>query len=489
MENADMEPDSLVIHNDKSVEAEIVQAFENEEDEVPQTPSLMSASRASVDSQRSVSFFVDLNDEALMAQSAISRPISGRRTRSQMGDRLTQSMYVRSDSQSSGVSFFVDFSDKDSKKMVHSMSREEADHDLEGLSEDMRLKSSLLLAQNLEQTKAFFKKLKGYVDFLSLPSYSKDELRQKRKMAENISRLMFEEEQKLKKGQSLSSMAELDKILLGSHSGLLNRSRPKSAYCSITPATNETLQNAHDEAEKPILRRERTFDLDPKPNTASKIVEVNIDIEENGNQNDHNNVQQEAEDPDETSADGQTLQMFQQQRLYHTMRLKREIAKLERMEQDIAQKACEIGDMAIKNTQTSKGTNTSNRSTPNGIPSRPEGVPSRPNGVPKTTTFRDMNQGRHRLRLSMTSSESSSGQSTPRRPSTSSGLLMNHRTNSAPKSRGSQTNQSLFRNYYEKKDKAVYCRDRPQAFFIGKYCLLKGMSVKTEVFGGFVNFL
>ena len=143
-----------------------------------------------------------------------------------MGDRLTQSMYVRSDSQSSGVSFFVDFSDKEkeaaaaeklssSKKMVHSMSREEADHALDELSEDMRLKSSLLLAQNLEQTKAFFKKLKGYVDFLSLPSYSKDELRQKRKMAENISRLMFEEEQKLKKGQSLSSMGELDKILLG----------------------------------------------------------------------------------------------------------------------------------------------------------------------------------------------------------------------------------------------------------------------------------
>ena len=69
-----MEPDSLVVHNDKCVEAEIVQAFENEDDfEVPQTPSLMSASRASVDSQRSVTFFVDLNDEALMAQSVTSR--------------------------------------------------------------------------------------------------------------------------------------------------------------------------------------------------------------------------------------------------------------------------------------------------------------------------------------------------------------------------------------------------------------------------------
>ena len=71
-----MESDSLLICNDKGVEAEIVQAFENEDifdQEVPQTPSLMSASRASVDSQRSVSFFVDLNDEALMAQSVTSR--------------------------------------------------------------------------------------------------------------------------------------------------------------------------------------------------------------------------------------------------------------------------------------------------------------------------------------------------------------------------------------------------------------------------------
>ena len=73
----EMEPDSLLLSNDKGVEAEIVQAFENEDvfvdQEVPQTPSLMSASRASVDSQRSVSFFVDLNDEALMAQSVTSR--------------------------------------------------------------------------------------------------------------------------------------------------------------------------------------------------------------------------------------------------------------------------------------------------------------------------------------------------------------------------------------------------------------------------------
>ena len=208
-------------------------------------PSVMSVSRASMDSQRSVSFFVDINDDNLMARSAIvtPRPVSGRRTRSQQGDRMTQSMYVRSDSQSSGVSFFVDIresSNAGSKNLVHSMSREEADPDLDELSEDMRVKSRLLLAQNLEQTKAFFKKLKVYTDFLGTPSYSKDELRQKRRLAENISRLMFDEEQKVKKGQCLSSLADLDKYLLGQwiFSVLFTHFKPThsfsfSFYCCI----------------------------------------------------------------------------------------------------------------------------------------------------------------------------------------------------------------------------------------------------------------
>ena len=44
---------------------------------------------------------------------------------------MTQSMYVRSDSQSSGVSFYVDLREATPKPnrsgLIHSMSREEAD--------------------------------------------------------------------------------------------------------------------------------------------------------------------------------------------------------------------------------------------------------------------------------------------------------------------------------------------------------------------------
>ena len=108
--------------------------------------------------------------------------------------------------------------------------------------------------------------------------------------------------------------------------GQANR-RPVSAYCTSAtgkqPHNNNRGQDQQDQlqVDKPVLRRERTFDLDPKPNNsaATKIVEVNIDQPidlhdeaSNGeifNTNGNDNV-----------ADGQTLQMFQQQRLYHTMR-------------------------------------------------------------------------------------------------------------------------------------------------------------------------
>ncbi len=422
-----------------------------------------------MDSQRSVSFFVDLKDENLMAHSMMvtPRPMSGRRTRSQQGERLTQSMYVRSDSQSSGVSFFVDISDEPGSstgnnatknKIIHSMSREEADPDLDELSEDMRVKSRLLLAQNLEQTKAFFAKLKTYCDFVSLPSYSKDELRQKRKMAENISRLMFEEEQKLKKGQGLSGMAELDKILLGGGALLKARqlskgrgkgaatARPVSAYVSGTSQSQKQGGKAQD---KPVLRRERTFDLDTKPLNKTKLVEVDIDPQPD--------TSSEVSDADVNGTDGQTLQMFQQQRLYHTMRLKREIAKLEKMEQDIAQKASEIGPDF--------------RPSPAPRPSRQcweqNEQPSRVRNATTTTntktTFKDLSQARRRM-MNMPTPESSPG--SPSWFISDEDLISRPNTSHGLSSRGSQTNHSLFRQFYEKKDKAVCVRDRPQAFFI-----------------------
>ena len=129
--------------------------------------------------------------------------------------------------------------------------------------------------------------------------------------------------------------------MLGQHSGLLRPLRPVSAY---TVGDSSKLLSAD---EKPVLRRERTFDMDPKPSTSNaKLVEVNIDTITNtpGDfDNETGTGRQSQSGAGQAGEDEPTLHMFQQQRLYHTMRLKREIAKLEKMEKEIAQRTVEIG--------------------------------------------------------------------------------------------------------------------------------------------------
>ena len=109
-----------------------------------------------------------------------------------------------------------------------------------------------LLLLTITTLQAFFDKLKAFIDFLSLPNYSKEEVRHKRALADRfinpmliidlksrsmkrpnckkpndkcfflrcfnfnpcrITRLMFEEEQRLRRGLELSEMQKLDKLL------------------------------------------------------------------------------------------------------------------------------------------------------------------------------------------------------------------------------------------------------------------------------------
>ena len=185
------------------------------------------------------------------------------------------------------------------------------------------------------------------------------------------------------KGQTLSSLADLDKYLLGHHGGLLKPIRPVSAYV----VGSADSRNAD---EKPVLRRERTFDMDPKPST-SKLVEVNIDVP--NNQNDVKGSNHDPDEDDQDAAGGPTLQMFQQQRLYHTMRLKREIAKLEKMEKEIAQKTAEIGPEPKPRQCWTQTSNPSSRpsSSSSSIMSNTPRRPTRRKDESKTT-FKNLHQ-------------------------------------------------------------------------------------------------
>ena len=74
--------------------------------------------------------------------------------------------------------------------------------ELDTLSAELKEKSEELLARNISQTKQFFKKLKGYIKFISTPSLTVEDSRVKQELAERIMALLSTEESRLALGYS-----------------------------------------------------------------------------------------------------------------------------------------------------------------------------------------------------------------------------------------------------------------------------------------------
>ena len=124
-----------------------------------------------------------------------------------------------------------------------------------------------------------------------MPNYSKEEVRHKKVLADKITRysvailhthmlhnvllfvrVMFEEEQRLRRGMDLSELKNLDSILN------VKNLRPNSAYASMQNTSKDVMKRKHklqcpektqsedtvscSDDNKPVLRRERTFDLE-----------------------------------------------------------------------------------------------------------------------------------------------------------------------------------------------------------------------------------
>ena len=223
-------------------------------------------------SQRSLAFFVDLNSSGPTGEHppGINRSMS----HSQAGRRVS-SARSRTRAGSCSTSFFVDISEgEDKANKVRSTSRLENSARLNEMSSDISNKSQELLAKNLHQSQSFFTKLKAFIDFLNMPNYSKEEVRHKKVLADKITRVMFEEEQRLRKGMDLSELKNLDRILN------VKNIRPNSAYAAMQnpnnkdkvikekvglhphPPESSQVENSNADLSKPVLRRERTFDLE-----------------------------------------------------------------------------------------------------------------------------------------------------------------------------------------------------------------------------------
>ena len=114
---------------------------------------------------------------------------------------------------------------------------QEEERGLEHVSAQLRDRSRDLLAANLQQTRQFFRKLKGYIDFLASPSLTVEDCRVKQELATRIQGLLATEETRLASPQSSPAASE--------HSELpaISVPQPRRAI-SVTSSEQSSLRSA-----------------------------------------------------------------------------------------------------------------------------------------------------------------------------------------------------------------------------------------------------
>lgn len=335
---------SYVIEDpEDDVDDEITAVF-NDETEEAMTRS-WHGSRSS--SQRSLAFFVDLSSSAAAGDAQ------------QLQQRRVASARARTRAASCSTAFFVELGGS-----VRSTSRQETSDQLQEMSSDISIKSKEIFAKNIQQSQSFFTKLKAFIDFLNMPNYSKEEVRHKKVLADKITRVMFEEEQRLRRGMDLSELKNLDSILN------VKNLRPNSAYASMQNTSKDVMKRKHklqcpektqsedtascSDDSKPVLRRERTFDLEhgsilskelrlmkqhnrksmPIIDSQKEEAIANMSGVKNGwmIEDAEKSFKEESKDTWTPSEEFNLLKYFQQQRLEHTRLLRKEITRLENLE-------------------------------------------------------------------------------------------------------------------------------------------------------------
>ncbi|CAB4064828.1 unnamed protein product [Lepeophtheirus salmonis] len=281
--------------------------YSNEGDSSRRGGILSSDQSSTLDQKSGVSFFVDFEEElgtTSCRRSPPSRKNIGppiRQRTNTLDERMTQSVHEdrRSLDSHSNLSFYVDFSSSNhhandkaksnvnkpsllSKRLpiYRTPTKFSSSKPPQKKNVSSTKKTPEPKEDNFETIKFFFKKLSKKLD--ELPCTDDRQLssvRRKKRLAERIMEFLEEEESKLEKGEKMTQESQIDASL------------------------------NLDVSKRPVLRRERTFDLD---STGPKKLSL---------------VEKEKKD---NSKQKKNLKFFRQQRAFFLRRMKREIPKLEK---------------------------------------------------------------------------------------------------------------------------------------------------------------
>ena len=243
-----------------------------------------------------------INRMAMTRSSHIANSVNHVENDQSSYNQMSKSLVVRSDSRLSqnSISFFIDLSDNSTPTGTRKSIKKKPDH------------------QEVKCYKGIFSKIQEYLRFVSDDCNSREEVKQKLQLAKRLKKFMTEEEKRLKNGQDPSTVAKLDSTM--------------SAFESQSVQQGEADQ-------RPVLRRERTFDLAPAGNLNEMQV-VDIAVEDGRNRPDSSQTclsnEQQAR-----------LEVFQERVELPFRRLNREINRLYALDRELSLKASFCGPERI----------------------------------------------------------------------------------------------------------------------------------------------
>ena len=237
---------------------------------------------------------------------------------------------------------------------------------LDILSSELREKSKDLMAKNISQTKHFFKKLKGYIEYLSTPSLTLEDSRMKQELAERIMSLLSNEETRLGMSSGLSSTADLSMRSLtfddkksGETSTRQLAWKPEQAAAAIGAAYSAAVTAAGAKRSSET-RRDKSRDTD--------FSTMSSELKESDNSSrmsdwKHSKTKSELEyqlkhgQMNSTEA-VEIVQKLQRKRIEHMKKLKKEMKKLEKIDSlivgaAVGKKVPEVSDISIASSVTS----------------------------------------------------------------------------------------------------------------------------------------
>ena len=221
---------------------------------------------------------------------------------------------------------------------------------LDLLSAELREKSKDLMAKNISQTKHFFKKLKGYIAFLSTPSLTVEDSRVKQELADRIMALLSTEESRLGLSSGLTSR-ELSVSLDTADHGASKRSVETS-----TRQLPWSAESKHSQTKRSSDSDVTSLSSEMKESDNSSRLSRMSDWKQNQTKSELE-FQLRQGQLDSTEA-VEIVQKLQRKRLEHMKKLKKEMKKLEKIDglivgAAVGKKVGEMSDLSVASSVSS----------------------------------------------------------------------------------------------------------------------------------------